>query len=170
MRKSIFALFTAMFVLISGAVAGNVLAKPADPAPLEFSVDVRFSTVPGETGTLYPSTVAVDRFVEQDGLLAVQGVLTGPAGAPFEPFAVTLVAVARASEDTESGCTVAVDTAADFVDTGYLVFVNGGTFALKETEEPDAARELCRVVRTATRDSADQSALARALNQVLRAA
>jgi hypothetical protein len=66
------------------------------------------------------------------------------------------------------------------VGSGPVQFTAAGTFSngpgeagipfpgtLSESADPGAARELCRVVRTATRNSSDQGALARVLNKVL---
>ena len=77
--------------------------------------------------------------------------------------------MAQASDDAASGCTVDISTANAFIDASFIIFLDGARFALTESAEPDAARELCRVVQTATKDPADQSALARALNKVLTA-
>jgi hypothetical protein len=168
MRKSILALFTAMFILISGGFAGSVLARPVPGTPDQFEVTGTFSAAPGETGVAFRGTITVDRFVGQEGQLAIQGVLTGDETVPFAPLPVTIVAFARASEDAESGCTVDISTANAFIDAGFVIFLYGGGFTLSESTEPEAARELCQVVQTASRDPADQSTLARVLNRVLR--
>ena len=75
-----------------------------------------------------------------------------------------------ASDDGGSECAVDISTSNAFIDTGFIIFLTGAEFALSESAEPDSARELCRVVQTAAKNSADQSALARALNKVLRSA
>jgi hypothetical protein len=168
MRKIIFTFFAVTFAVLSGVAATTALARPVDPAPVQFAVDGTFSTGPGEAGVPFQGTVTVARFVEQDGQLAVEGTLAGTEEGLFVPFAVTVVANATASDDAASGCTVQVGTANTFVDAGFIIFLSGAGFTLSESTEAGAARELCRVVQTATRDSSDQSALARALNKVLR--
>ena len=170
MRKILFTFFAMAFALLSGVAATNALAKPVAAGPVQFAVDGTFSAVPGVPGVPFPGTVTVARFVEQDGQLAVEGTLAGPEGGPFAPFTVTAVASAAATDDAESGCTVRISTAGTFVDAGVIVFLTGSGFTLSESADPGAARELCRVVRTSTKDSSDQSALARVLNRVLRGA
>jgi hypothetical protein len=168
MRKMIFTFFAMTFAVLSTVAATTALAKPVATAAVRFPVDGTFSTGPGEAGAPFEGTVTVARFVVQDGQLAVQGTLTGTDDGPFAPVAVTVIANASASDGDGSGCTVRVDTANTFVDAGFIIFLTGAGFTLSEDTEPGAARELCRVVQTATKDSSDQSALARALNKVLR--
>jgi len=171
MRKIIFTFFALTFTLLTGVAAASALAKPVeDPAPVQFAVAGTFSNRPGEAGAPFHGTVTVARFVEQDGQLAVQGTLAGTEEEPFAPVAVTIVANATASDDADTGCTVHVGTANTFIDAGFIIFLTGAGFTLSESTEPGAARELCRVVQTATKDSSDQSPLARALNKVLRGA
>jgi hypothetical protein len=167
MRKILFTFFAVAFALLSGVAATNALAKPMGAGPVRFAVDGTFSSGPGETGVPFPGTVTVARFVEQDGLLAVAGTLAGPDGGPFAPLTVTAIASATATDDAESGCTVRVSTANTFVEAGFIIFLTGSDFTLSESADPGAARELCRVVRTATKNSSDQGALARVLNKVL---
>jgi hypothetical protein len=163
MRKRIFALFSAVFFLLSVLITGSVLAKPV-PTPIDFDVTGTFNAAP------FSGTVTVDTFVEEEGQLAVRGTLVSADQGLFDPLTVTIFASARAFEDTGTGCTVEIDTVAAFIDTGFIIFLNGAvsSLTLSESEDPDAARELCRVVQTATRDPADQGALARALNKVVR--
>jgi hypothetical protein len=168
MRKIIFTFFAMTFALLSTVAAASALARPVDPAPVQFAVDGTLSTVPGQAGAAFRGTVTVARFAEQDGQLAVEGTLAGTEA--FAPLAVTVVANATASDDTGSGCTVRVDTVNTFVEAGIIIFLTGSVFTLSESTEPGAARELCRVVQAATKDPADQNALARALNKVLRGA
>jgi hypothetical protein len=170
MRKIIFTFFAMAFALLSGVAATTALAKPVDPVPVQFPVGGTFSTGPGQAGAPFQGTVTVARFVEQDGQLAVEGTLAGAEQAPFAPRAVTVIANATASQDAGSGCAVRVATDNTFIDAGFIIFLTGGEFTLSESTEPSAGRELCRVVQTASRDSSDQSALARALNKVLRGA
>jgi hypothetical protein len=158
------------FALLSGVAATNALAKPVGSGPVQFAVAATFSTGPGQAGVPFPGTVTVARFVELDGQLAVEGTLAGPEGGPFTPLPVTVVAGATATDDAESGCTVRVSTVNTVVKEGFIVFLPGSAFTLSESVEPGAARELCRAVRTAAKDSSDQSALARALNKVIRGA
>lgn len=169
MRKIIFTFFALTFALLSGVVATNALAKPVDPTPVEFTVAGTFSPAKGQAGVAFEGTVTVARFVEQDGQLAVQGTLAGTRG-PFAPLEVTVVANATATQDAGSGCTVRVETTNAFIDAGFIIFLTGATFSLSESTEPGATRELCRVVQATTKDPADQSTLARALNKVLRGA
>lgn len=168
MRKSMFALFALTFLVLGGVGATTVLAKPVGPAPVQFEVEGRFN--PGAVA--FPGTVTVESFVEQDGQLAVQGTLTPATEGLISPLAVTIVASAAASEDA-AGCRVAISTSTFFFqekEGGITIFLDGAAFTLGETREPDAARELCRVVDTAAKNPADQRALARALNKVLRGA
>jgi hypothetical protein len=169
MRKGIFAFFSAMFVLAGGVVAASAIAKPVAPAPLQFPVSGTYSAGPGEAATPFSGVITVDRFVEEEAELTLQGTLAPNDTALFDPTAITVSALAQASEDGTVGCTVAVSTANAFIDPSFVVFVDGAQFSLTESGEPDAAHELCRVVQTATKDPADQSALARALNRVLAA-
>jgi len=170
MRKIIFTFFAMTFALLSAVAATNAMAKPVDSAPVQFPVSGTVSTGPGEPGVPFQGTVTVARFVEQDGQLAVEGTLAGTDEEAFAPLAVTVIANAAASDGGGSGCTVRVDTVSTFIDAGLIVFLTGAGFTLDENTEPGAARELCRVVQTATKSSSDQSALARALNKVLRGA
>lgn len=169
MRKIIFASFAMTFMLLGGVAAASALAKPVNPAPVRFAVDGTFSSAAGETGSPFEGTVTVASFIEQDGQLALEGTLAGTE-VPFAPFAVTVVAGATASDDAGSGCTVQISTANTFVDAGSIIFLTGAGFTLSESTEPGSARELCRVVQAATKNSSDQSALARALNKVLKGA
>jgi hypothetical protein len=169
MRKVIFAIFAITFTVLGGVGATSVLARPVNPAPIQLPVEGTFSTGPGEAAVSFRGTVAVESFVEQDGELAVQGTLTSAEGL-FAPLAVTVFAFAAATEGAESGCTVDISTANAFIDPSFIIFLTGARFTLSESAEPDSARELCRVVQTAAKNSADQSALARALNKVLRSA
>jgi hypothetical protein len=170
MRKIIFTFFTMAFALLSSVAATTALAKPVDSAPVQFAVDGTFSTGPGEAGAPFQGTLTVARFVEQDGQLAVQGTLADTGEGPFAPLAVNVIASATAIDGGGSGCTVRVSTGNTFIDAGFIVFLTGAGFTLSESTDRGAARELCRVVQTATKDSSDQSALARALNKVLRGA
>ena len=167
MRKSVFAFFTVMFSLAGGVVAASAMAKPVDLAPVQFAVTGTFSAGPAEAGSPFAGTVTVDRFIEQDGQLAVLGALTSSDDGLFAPLAVSVFASAHAFD--VSGCTVEISTANAFIDPSFIIFLDGARFALTESANPDSARELCRVVQTATKDPADQSALARALNKVLAA-
>jgi hypothetical protein len=167
MRKSFLFLFTGLFALLSGVAAASVSARPIDSAPVELAVDGTF-TAPGSPSTPFQGTVFVDSFVTQDGSLALTGTLVPPDDVPFAPLAVSLPATVRATDDAASGCTVTIETTATFINPDFIVFLNGASLSLSEATDPDSARELCRVVQTATRDPADQSALARVLNKVLR--
>jgi hypothetical protein len=168
MRKILIAMFTLMFMLVGGVAAQSVLARPLDSAPLTFPVTGTFSPGYGVTGVAFQGTVTVHSFGVQDGQLAVQGALAATDDSLFSPFAVTIPAYANVSDDAQSGCTVVITTGGTFIDAGFLVYIDGGAqVTLSETGDPQAARELCRVVATATRNSADQQALARTLNRVL---
>ena len=168
MRKTLLTLFTLAFVLVGGVATQSALAQPTAATPLEFPASGTFSPGPGVPGVDFQGTVAVHGFGVQDGQLAVQGALTANDDSLFSPFAVTIPAYATASNDAQTGCTVAITTGGTFIDTGFLVYIDGGTqVTLNETDHPEAARELCRVVATATRDPSDQQALARTLNRLL---
>jgi hypothetical protein len=168
MRKTLLALSTGMFLVFGGVAAATVSAQPVAPETVQFSVDGTVSSAPGEAGVPFNGTVAVNSFIEQDGELAVQGRLTSTDEGPFAPLDVTVSALAQAFDDAGDGCTVHISTANAFVDSVVIVFLNGAQFRLSEGAEPGAARELCRVVQTATKDPADQQAIARALNKVLK--
>jgi hypothetical protein len=167
MRKLLLALFTLVFVLVGGVAAQSALARSL-ATPVEFPVTGTFSPAAGEAGVAFQGTVTVNSFGVQDGQLAVQGALAATDDSLFSPFAVTIPAYAAASDEAQSGCTVVITTGGAFIDAGFLVYIEGGAqVTLSETNNPEAARELCRVVATATRNPADQQALARTLNRVL---
>jgi hypothetical protein len=169
MRKSFLAFFSVMFMVAGGVVAASAVAKPVESTPLRFPVSGTFSTGAGEAPTPFDGVITVDRFLEQDGELALEGTVAPSDEGLFAATAITVTALAQAAADETVGCTVEISTASAFIDLSFIVFVEGARFALTESEEPEAARELCRVVHTATKDPADQSALARALNKVLAA-
>ena len=164
MRKILFALFALTFTVLGGVGATAVLARPV-PVPVEFPVTGTVSPAAGETGVAFTGTVTVASFAELDGQLTLQGTLTG---ATPDPVAVTIVASAVASEDTGAGCTVVIDTTETFIGPAPIISVIGARVTLSETAERAAARDLCRVAQTAAKDPADQRALARALNKVLK--
>jgi hypothetical protein len=168
MRKILLALFTLAFVLVGGVATQSALARPTAATPLEFPAAGTFSPGPGVPGVTFQATVTVNSFGVQDGQLVVQGALAATDDSLFSPFAVTIPAYATASDEAQSGCSVVVTTGGTFMDSGFLVYIDGGAkVTLTETDNPEAARELCRVVATSTRDPSDQQALARALNRVL---
>jgi hypothetical protein len=168
MRKIFVALFALVFVLVFGVVTRSALARPVGAAPLEFPVTGTYSPGYGVPGVAFQGTVAVHDFAVQDALLAVRGALAATDDSLFSPFAVTVSAHAAASDDAQSGCTVVITTGGTFIDVGALVFIDGGArVTLSEVDDPEAARELCRVVAAADRNPADQQALARTLNRVL---
>jgi hypothetical protein len=168
MRKILVALFALVFVLVGGVITRSALARPVGAAPLQFPVTGAFSPGYGVPGVAFQGTVAVHGFGVQDGQLAVLGALAATDDSLFSPVAVTISAHAAASEDAQSGCTVVITTGGTFIDAGFLVFIDGGArMTLSEADDPEAARELCRVVAAAARDPADQQALARTLNRVL---
>jgi hypothetical protein len=170
MRKTLVTLLTVAFVLIGGVSAQNALARPLDAAPLQFTVTGLFSPSAGVDGVPFQGAVTVNRFGADDGQLVVQGALASSDDSLFSPFAVTIPAYATASDDAGSGCTVIITTGYSFIDASFLVAIDGGAqLTLSEAADPEAARELCRVVGTATRDPADQQSLARTLNRVLAA-
>ena len=160
MRKILLALFTLAFVLVGGVATQSALARPIAATPLEFPAAGTFSPGPGVPGVTFQGTVTVNSFGVQDGQLVVQGALAATDDSLFSPFAVTIPAYATASDEAQTGCSVVVTTGGTFIDGGAKV-------TLTETDNPEAARELCRVVATSTRDPSDQQALARALNRVL---
>jgi hypothetical protein len=119
-------------------------------------------------GVSFQGAVTVNSFGVQDGQFAVQGALATADDSLFSPFAVTIPAYATASDDADSGCSVVITSGGSFIDAGFLVYIDGGAqVTLSEADDPEAARELCRAVATATRDPGDQQALARTLNRVL---
>lgn len=164
MRKLLFPALAMTFLLLSGVAAASAMAKPMDPAPVQFAVDGTFSSGPGVTGVPFRGAVTVTSFAEQDDQLAVQGTLAGTDVA-FAPLAITVIATATASGDAGSGCTVQVSTTATFVQESFIISLNGADFTLGESTDPGSARELCRV---AAKDASDQGALARALNKIIR--
>jgi hypothetical protein len=168
MRRILLALFTLVFALVGGVATHTAFARPIAATPLELPVTGTFSPGYGMPGTAFKGTVTVHSFGVQDGQLAAQGALAATDDSLFSPFAVGISAYATASDDAQNGCTVVIATGGTFIDAGFLVFIDGGAqVTLSEAENPEAARELCRAVATATRNSADQQALARTLNQVL---
>ena len=167
MRKTIAALFTALFLLLGGMIARNVSAQELNASPVQFPVTGTFSPAAGEAGVPFTGTVVVDAFGEVDGELVVHGLLAPAEEGLFAPLAVTISALAR-PVDAAEGCAVEISTANAFLDGAGIVFLDGAQFTIGATAGPAAERELCRVVRTATRDPADQQALARALNKVIR--
>jgi len=168
MRKTLLALLTFAFVLVSGVAAQSALARPLAAAPLQFAVTGTFSPGYGVEGVSFQGTVTVNSFGVQDGQFTVQGALAATDTSLFSPFAVTIPAYATASDDTDTGCTVVITSGGSFIDAGFLVYIDGGAqVTLSESADPEAAQELCRVVATATRNPADQQALARTLNRVL---
>jgi|tagenome__1003787_1003787.scaffolds.fasta_scaffold20799054_1 hypothetical protein len=170
MRRILLVLFTFVFVLVGGVATQSAFARPLVGTPLELPVTGIFSPGYGVPGKAFQGTVTVDSFGVHDGQLAMQGALAATDDSLFSPFAVTISAYATASNDAQSGCTVVVTTGGTFIDASFLVFVDGGAqVTLAEANDPEAARELCRVVATAARDPADQQALARTLNRVLSA-
>jgi hypothetical protein len=170
MRKTLLALLTFAFVLVGGVATQSALARPLDAAPLRFPVTGTFSPGYGVSGVSFHGAVTVNGFGVQDGQFVVQGALATTDDSLFSPFAVTIPAYATASDDADSGCSVVITTGGTFIDAGFVVYIDGGAqVTLSEADDPEAARELCRVVATATRDPADQQALARTLNRVLAA-
>jgi hypothetical protein len=168
MRKTLLSLLTFAFLLIGGVATQSALARPLDAAPLQVTVTGLFSPEPGVNGKPFQGAVTVNRFGAEDGQLVIQGALAATDDSLFSPFAVTVPAYATASESADSGCAVVITTVETFISVGFLVAVHGGArVTLSEADDPEAARELCRVVSTATRDPADQQALARTLNRVL---
>jgi hypothetical protein len=92
----------------------------------------------------------------------LEGVLATDTVGLFEPLAVTVVAVAAPSADAAGECTVAVGTTSTLVQQDFLLFVEGTTFQLGDSE---ATRDVCKVLKTVDNDPANQGALARALNK-----
>jgi hypothetical protein len=168
MRRILLALFTLTFVLVGGVVTQSAFARPVGATALTFPVTGTFSTGSGVPGVAFAGTVTVNSFGVQDGQLTVQGALAAADDSLFSPFAVTIPAYATASEDPQSGCSIVITTGGAFIESGFLVYLDGGAqVTLSETSDPEAARELCQVVSTSARDPGDQQALARTLNRVL---
>jgi hypothetical protein len=63
----------------------------------------------------------------------------------FEPLAVTVAAVAAPSADAAGECTVAVGTTSTLVQQDFLLFVEGTTFQLGDSE---VTRDVCKVPKT----------------------
>ncbi len=155
---------TLVVVTLGVALAvGTAGAKPHGTTAVSVSVAGTFTPALGADPVSFRGTLSVERFVEVDGQLALQGVLATETVGLFEPLAVTVVAVASPSVDTATGeCTVAVGTTSTLVQRDFLLFLEGATF---ELGDPEATRDVCRVLKTVVKDPADQGALASALNK-----
>ena len=122
-----------------------------------------FTPALGVDTVSFTGTLRVDRFLEVDGQLALEGMLTTDTVGLFEPVAVTVVVVASPSGDAATGeCTVAVGTTNTLVQQDFLLFVEGTTFELGDAE---ATRDVCKVLKTVDKNPADQGALTSALNK-----
>jgi hypothetical protein len=161
MRRTV---ITLVVVTLGVALAvGTAGAKPHGTTAVSVSVVGTFTPTLGSNTVSFRGTLSVERFVEVDGQLALKGLLATDAVGLFEPLAVTVVAVARPSADAATGeCTVAVSTTNTLVERDFLLFVEGTTFELGDSE---ATRDVCRVLKTVDKDPADQGALASALNK-----
>ena len=169
MRRAVMPLL--VVVLAAVLVGGTAYGKPGGPGAVAVSVPVTGTfTPPLTTETVrFTGTLTVERFLAgADGQLALAGTLAADAGGPFEPLAVTVVALASASfDDAAGGCSVVIGTTSTLVQQGFLLFLDGTSVDIGEVAEPDLSQELCRVVRAVEKDPGDQAAVARALNRVL---
>jgi hypothetical protein len=169
MRKAVISI---LILAVGAALAvGTAGAKSGDATAVDAPVTGTF-TPPLATGAVpFAGTLTVDRFVEADGQLALEGVVaaTDPAGL-FAPLAVTVTAVASPSADPATGgCTVTVGTAIALVQRDFILVLDGqaAMFRFGEPGEPGSDQELCRVVRATDKDPTDLNAVARALNKAL---
>jgi hypothetical protein len=169
MRRAVIPLLvvTVVAVLNGGTASGKPLGHGAivvsAPVTGTFTPSLGAETVP------FTGTLTVDRFLAgADGQLALEGLLAADPAGPFEPLAVTVVAVAStAFDEAVGGCTVAIGTASTLVEQEFLLFLEGTSFELGEVVALDVSQELCRVVKAVDKDPADQGDVARALNKVL---
>lgn len=168
MRKAVIALGV---VLVGVFAVGTAGAKPhgGGGAPLDVPVAGTFTPAVGAETVRFSGTLTVDRFVEVDGQLALDGVLTADAAAPaealLEPLSLTVTAVASLSVDAVTGdCLVEVGTASSLVQRDFLLFLEGTTFQLGA---PGSGQEVCGVVKASDKDPGDQGAIAGALNKAL---
>jgi hypothetical protein len=161
MRRTIISLV--VVTLGVALVVGTAGATPHRTTAVSVPVTGTFTPTLGAATESFTGTLSVDRFLEVDGQLALEGVLTTDTVGLFEPLAVTVVAVASPSGDTATGeCTVAVGTTSTLVQRDFLLFVEGTTFELGDSE---ATRDVCKVLKTVHKDPADPGALASALNK-----
>jgi hypothetical protein len=161
MRRTV---ITLVVVTLGVALAvGTAGAKPHGTTAVSVSVAGTFTPALGADTVSFRGTLSVERFVEVDGQLALEGVLATETVGLFEPLATTVVAVASPSVDTATGeCRVAVGTTSTLVERDFLLFLEGATLELGDSE---ATRDVCRVLKTVDKDPADQGALASALNK-----
>ena len=137
-------------------------ATPHGTAAIRVPAAGTFTRALGADTVSFTGTLSVERFVEVDEQLALEGMLATDTVGLFEPLAVTVVAVAAPSADAAGECTVAVGTTSTLVQQDFLLFVEGTTFQLGDSE---ATRDVCKVLKTVDNDPANQGALARALNK-----
>jgi membrane-associated protease RseP (regulator of RpoE activity) len=161
MRRAIIALGVVALATLAVGTAG---AKPhgGGGTPVIIPVEGTFTTLGIEVQ--FSGTLTVDRFVEVDGQLAVDGVLAADDG-PFAPLAVTVVAVAAPSVDATTGdCPVEIGLVNTTVVGDSAIELADPTF---ELGQPGSGQELCSVLRASGKDPGDQGAIARALNKAL---
>ena len=144
-------------------VVGTAGATPHGTTAVSVPVTGTFTPTLGANTEDFWGTLSVDRFVEVDGQLALEGVPAPDTVGLFEPLAVTVVAEARPSGDAATGeCTVAVSTTNTLVQQDFALFLEGTRFELGDSE---TTRDICKVLKTVVKDPADQGALASALNK-----
>jgi hypothetical protein len=171
MRKAAIPILIVIVTLGAALAVGTAGAKPTAGTPISAPVAGTFAPLGGTEPIPFAGMLTVDRFVEADAQLAVEGTLAAidPAGL-FEPLAVTVTAVASPSADPiTGGCTVSVSSTSALVLRDFALFLEGqaSMFNFGEPGEPGSDQELCRVVRATDRDPTDLNAVARALNKAL---
>ena len=125
-------------------VVGTAGATPHGTTAVSVPVGGTFTPALGADTVSFTGTLRVDRFLEVDGQLALEGMLTTDTVGLFEPVAV------------------AVGTTNTLVQQDFLLFVEGTTFELGDAE---ATRDVCKVLKTVDKNPADQGAPASALNK-----
>jgi hypothetical protein len=160
MRRTI--LTVVVVTLAVALVVGTAGATPHGPAAIRVPAAGTFTPALGADTVSFTGTLSVERFVEVEEQLALAGVLATDTVGLFEPFAVTVVAVAAPSADAAGQCTVAVGTTSTLVQQDFLLVVEGTTFPLGDSE---ATGDVCKLLKTVDNDPANQGALARALNK-----
>jgi hypothetical protein len=161
-----------LVVALGAALAvGTAGAKPTGGTPISAPVTGTFTPLGGTEPIPFAGTLTVNRFVEADAQLAVEGTIatSDPAGL-FDPLTVTVTAVASPSVDQATGgCTVTVSSTSTLVLRDFALFLEGrpSMFQFGEPGEPGSDQELCRVVRATDKNPTDQDAIARALNKAL---
>jgi hypothetical protein len=164
MRRSIVVFVAASVVALT---VGTASAKPHRGDGTLVSAQVAGLSFPA-VGEAVPftGTLTVERFVEVDSQLVVNGTLT-PDLELFAPLAVAVVVVAAPSVDQVTGdCTVEIGTTNTLVEQDFLIELIGQAAAF-ELGGPGSDQDLCRVVRAEVKNPYDEGVIAKALNQAL---